>query len=188
VTPQQIRDALTTTALDIEAPGVDRDAGFGIVDAFGAAQAVDQDDCQDGIDNDGDGQVDWPGDPGCDSAGDPSERSSALPCDDGDDNDGDTWVDFDPDPGEGDPGCMEPASFKEDPECQDGINNDPHQDSFIDFDGGVSAGVANPTAPDPNCPDSWRNKESAGRCGLGFELVLLLPPLLWRAARRRNRG
>jgi hypothetical protein len=38
--PSAIRDALTSTALDIEAPGVDRDAGFGLLDAFGAVQAV----------------------------------------------------------------------------------------------------------------------------------------------------
>lgn len=41
LTTTQIRTALTTSALDIEAPGVDRDSGFGIVDAFNALVAVD---------------------------------------------------------------------------------------------------------------------------------------------------
>jgi hypothetical protein len=36
LTPAQIRDLLATSALDIEGPGVDRDSGFGIVDAFEA--------------------------------------------------------------------------------------------------------------------------------------------------------
>ncbi len=38
--PSDIRTALTATALDIEAPGVDRDAGFGILDALGAVEAA----------------------------------------------------------------------------------------------------------------------------------------------------
>jgi hypothetical protein len=39
-TPEQIRAALTGTAIDIEAPGVDRDSGAGIIDAFAALQAL----------------------------------------------------------------------------------------------------------------------------------------------------
>jgi hypothetical protein len=39
-TPAQIRAALIGTAIDIEAPGVDRDSGAGIIDAFAALQAL----------------------------------------------------------------------------------------------------------------------------------------------------
>jgi Subtilase family len=39
-TPEQIRMALTGSAIDIEAPGVDRDSGAGIIDAFAALQAL----------------------------------------------------------------------------------------------------------------------------------------------------
>jgi Subtilase family len=39
-TPAQIRLALTGSAIDIEAPGVDRDSGAGIVDAVAALQAI----------------------------------------------------------------------------------------------------------------------------------------------------
>jgi Subtilase family/Proprotein convertase P-domain len=39
--PERIRRALTRTALDIEAAGVDRDSGAGIVDAFGALLFID---------------------------------------------------------------------------------------------------------------------------------------------------
>jgi hypothetical protein len=40
LTPAQIRTALTGSALDIEAPGIDRDSGSGIVMAFQALQAI----------------------------------------------------------------------------------------------------------------------------------------------------
>jgi hypothetical protein len=39
-TPTQIRMALTGSAIDIEGPGVDRDSGAGIIDAFAALQAL----------------------------------------------------------------------------------------------------------------------------------------------------
>ena len=41
--PDRIRRGLTRTALDIEAAGVDRDSGAGIVDAFAALQFIDAD-------------------------------------------------------------------------------------------------------------------------------------------------
>jgi uncharacterized repeat protein (TIGR01451 family) len=40
LTPAQVRTALTSSALDIEAAGVDRDSGSGIVKAFQALQAI----------------------------------------------------------------------------------------------------------------------------------------------------
>jgi hypothetical protein len=121
-------------------------------------------------------------------------------CSDGFDNDGDGFVDF-PD----DPGCRDPESQREAPKCQDGINNDPHQDELIDFDGGQSihgqcsagscpAGVSDPDAngvadPDPDCTTSFRNceKASCGGCGLGVELLALLAVLgpTWAHRRRR---
>lgn len=56
--------------------------------------------CSDGIDNDGDGKIDWPADPGCDSATDSSEVDVLKPaCSDGIDNDGDGLIDFPEDPG-----------------------------------------------------------------------------------------
>lgn len=39
-TQNQIRQALNQTAIDIEAPGIDRDSGAGIVDAYGALQFI----------------------------------------------------------------------------------------------------------------------------------------------------
>ena len=64
--------------------------------------------CGDGIDNDSDGQTDFPADPGCDSAQDDDETSDALVCDDGQDNDGDGLTDF-----PADPGCSSPTGSSE---------------------------------------------------------------------------
>jgi hypothetical protein len=46
--------------------------------------------CSDGVDNDGDGFIDFGGDNGCSAANDTDERAQ---CQDGIDNDGDTFVD-----------------------------------------------------------------------------------------------
>jgi hypothetical protein len=134
--------------------------------------------CEDGIDNDGDGFADHPADPGCDDASDASEKSLLFACDDGSDNDGDGLIDY-PD----DPGCLLPHDYAENPECQDGINNDPDQDDWIDFDGGLSVLGYVAADPDPQCTFAWKKRE---RCGLGSELVLLLPPLAWLHRRRRR--
>jgi spore coat protein A len=128
--------------------------------------------CQNGIDDDGDGFVDFAGDdPGCASATDPSEREPLLECDDGLDNDGDGGVDY-PD----DPSCASPT-WIENPACDDGLDND--GDGFVDWDGG---GVGD---PDPQCNTRSRNREAPSTgCGVGPELALLLAPLL--ALRRRR--
>lgn len=69
--------------------------------------------CSDGIDNDGDGLIDFPEDPGCDSKYDDDERSPKYVCDNGLDDDGDGKVDFRID-GTGDPGCDSPVDPSED--------------------------------------------------------------------------
>jgi hypothetical protein len=157
--------------------------------------------CADGRDNDGDGYLDFAGgDPGCADSEDLSENDPTLPCDDGADNDGDGRVDFDPitfaipgdantpPSGSGDPGCHDPTWGTESPQCQDGVNNDAGQDAKIDYDAGYSAtGSPNPVGPDPDCAGKpWRNNERPS-CGLGAELALLLPPLMWICVRRRLR-
>jgi hypothetical protein len=173
--------------------------------------------CADGMDDDGDGLVDHPDDPGCDDELDPFETSDALPCDDGFDGDGDGGTDFDPatyaDPGSeitppagtGDPGCGSPTWSTESPECQDGANNDLGQDpdpGLVDYDGGQSIhgycsegvcppGVSDPEAdgvanPDPQCVGKpWKTAErKPNTCGLGAELALALPLLIWLRRRR----
>ena len=99
-------------------------------------------------------------------------------CADGIDNDDDAFIDA------ADPGCQDAASIREDPQCQDGINNDPGQDDLIDFDGGLSALGYVATDPDPQCVGKpWKNKERRD-CGLGVELALFLPLLIWFRGRR----
>jgi hypothetical protein len=53
--------------------------------------------CSDGLDDDGDGLIDHPADPGCESPTDDSERSDLLECDDGLDNDSDGLIDHESD-------------------------------------------------------------------------------------------
>jgi hypothetical protein len=153
--------------------------------------------CDDGLDQDGDGLVDYPDDPGCDGPLDPFETSDGLPCDDGLDNDDDGGIDFDPvtfaDPGDentlpsgsGDPGCFDPSWSTETPACHDGIDND--GDGRVDHDAGLSTnGVADPAGPDFQCVGRPSGiHEAPPTCGLGAELALLLP-LLSRLGRRRR--
>lgn len=132
-------------------------------------------DCQDGIDNDGDGLVDRAADPGCASADDLSEQ---VECEDGFDNDGDGAADF----AGGDAGCASTGASLEDPACDDGRDND--ADGFIDADGGGAG------EPDSYCGGVAANaRESAPAtvgCGIGPELALL-PPLVAGARRLRRR-
>ena len=51
--------------------------------------------CEDGLDNDGDGLIDYPADPGCSGA---TSKKENPQCDDGIDNDGDTLIDYPADP------------------------------------------------------------------------------------------
>jgi len=56
--------------------------------------------CSDGIDNDGDGLIDFPADCGCTDPSDPAEAPNPpTQCSDGVDNDGDGLIDFPADPG-----------------------------------------------------------------------------------------
>ena len=104
-------------------------------------------------------------------------------CADGRNNDGDAFIDA------ADPGCRDATSVREDPQCQDGINNDPGQDDLIDFDGGLTALGYVATDPDPQCVGKpWKNNEfRQPSCGLGAELALILPPLMRLYMRRRSR-
>jgi hypothetical protein len=125
--------------------------------------------CSDEVENDGDGALDFPDDPGCTSAEDLSE---AADCDDGLDNDGDGLADYGVDPG-----CRNRQEWvREDPACDNGADDD--GDTLVD-------------ANDPECAASpaWWTDEAAPYpvgCGMGGELVLVIPPLA--ALRRRRLG
>jgi predicted dienelactone hydrolase len=68
--------------------------------------------CSNGVDDDGDALVDYPADPGCQTA---SSRLENPACDDDLDNDGDGKIDWDGGTGGGtpDPGCTRPYKNKE---------------------------------------------------------------------------
>lgn len=124
------------------------------------------------------------------------------PCDDGIDNDGDGRIDFDPltfaSPGDqwtlpsgsGDPGCRSASSSTESPQCQNGSDDD--SDGAMDYDAGLSRyGVADPAGPDPQCVGKpYRDCEKAycGGCGLGIELLALVPLLTCLSRRRSGRN
>jgi hypothetical protein len=88
-------------------------------------------------------------------------------CRDGVDNDGDERVDF-----PADPGCSGPGARIEDPPCDDGMDDD--HDGRVDL-------------ADRDCARAYAFSETPRPpgCGLGFELVGLVP--LWWLRRRRIR-
>jgi probable HAF family extracellular repeat protein len=103
--------------------------------------------CRDGLDNDGDTDVDHPDDPGCASEADSSEE---FDCEDALDNDGDGDVDH-PD----DPGCTAPSDPSEDFACSDGLDND--GDTLVDFPDDPGCANAESAAEDPACSDGLDN-------------------------------
>jgi hypothetical protein len=89
--------------------------------------------CENHMDDDGDGTIDFPASPGCASPSDTNETNPAIapPCSDAMDNDIDGKVDFPIDPGcrsAGDSAEADPAAPRE---CSDGIDND--ADTIADF-------------------------------------------------------
>ena len=75
-------------------------------------------------------------------------------------------------------------------QCNDGADND--GDGKIDYDGGLSALGYVAAEVDPQCADKpWKDRErkaSSYPCGLGAELALFLPPLIWLYRRRSHRA
>ena len=86
--------------------------------------------CSDGEDNDDDGRIDYPAEPGCESPEDHDEQDPPTPpqCSDGLDNDFNGLIDW-PD----DSRCESAADPAEQPlpQCSDGVDND--QDGLIDL-------------------------------------------------------
>ncbi len=104
-----------------------------------SAPGVGPTECEDGIDNDGDGEIDVD-DAGC--GDDPSNDNEEPQCEDGIDNDGDGEIDVD------DAGCGgDPSDDDERPECDDGKDND--KDGDVDLD-------------DSDCSDNNDNNEGPG--------------------------
>lgn len=118
--------------------------------------------CSDGVDNDEDGQTDFPDDLGCNGPDDTTEDSTASPaCSDGRDNDGDALIDYPLDPG-----CLVPQADSEVddcpngptcPQCADGEDND--NNGSMDYPG------------DPGCiaaGDTIEFTDNTVACGAGL--------------------
>ncbi|MBU0766232.1 DUF11 domain-containing protein, partial [Patescibacteria group bacterium] len=110
--------------------------------------------CSDGIDNDGDGAIDYPADFSCTSPNDDDESNPLADCQDGYDNDGDGLTDYPQDPG-----CY---SLQDDderdangPECDNGLDDD--NDNETDF------------PDDPGCDDPYDDDERNAECSDGID-------------------
>jgi len=135
--------------------------------------------CDNGVDDDGDGDVDFPDDLECHA---PTDFSEELDCDDGVDNDGDGDVDAGADAGcrdasdpterfdcedgldndgdgdadhPADAGCAAPTSPREDPACDDGVDND--TDGDVDFPADAQCTAASDLSETPDCSDGLDN-------------------------------
>lgn len=135
--------------------------------------------CSNGVDDDGDGDVDFPDDLECTS---PTDFSELLDCADGVDNDGDGDADYPADAGcrdasdpterfdcedgldndgdgdadhPADAGCAAPQSPREDPACDDGVDND--TDGDIDFPADAQCTAAFDLSEVPDCSDGLDN-------------------------------
>jgi hypothetical protein len=108
--------------------------------------------CNDKVDNDGDGYKDYPADPGCSSKQDTSELNPNVECDDGVDNaDTDSLIDWN------DPGCIHPANTSEiDGECDDTVDNG-DADSLADLSDPGCVSTADPSEVDGECDDTVDN-------------------------------
>ena len=109
--------------------------------------------CSDGIDNDGDGWIDYPADWGCTSPTDDDETNNGpTQCTDGLDNDGDGLID------RNDPLCTDPGDDSEYGQCNDHVDND--ADGATDYPADFSCSHVNDDdelLPRAQCQDSIDN-------------------------------
>ncbi len=71
---------LKNTAVDLGPAGWDTDFGYGRINADAATNTGGAAACGDGLDNDGDGLIDYPADPGCTSTSDTDEFNAPSGC------------------------------------------------------------------------------------------------------------
>lgn len=120
--------------------------------------------CDDHVDNDGDGSTDYLFDRGCTDRSDDSE-SGEPQCNDGRDNDGDGRIDFEREVRAGgpDPSCASAADNDEggDPQCDDRRDNDGDGDTDYPFDDDCSSATDSFEGP-AVCGDG-RDNDGDGR-------------------------
>ena len=114
--------------------------------------------CNNGTDDDNDGLIDYPADPGCSSTGDNSETSTSLVCDNAADatNDRDTLADFRL--SGGDPGCTSATDTSEiDGVCDDNVDDASDADSLADASDPGCTSTSDPSEIDGQCDDKSDN-------------------------------
>jgi len=134
----------------------------------GTPDAMPQTVCTDGIDNDGDGSIDYPADPGCDDESDNDESNPPVAmCSDGRDNDADGFIDY-PD----DPGCFSPLQNSEADDCPDGPDC-PLCSNGLDDDGdGLTDYPQDLGCTAASDDDEWETNPAA--CGPGLVVTRLM--------------
>jgi hypothetical protein len=155
--------------------------------------------CGDGVDNDGDGLIDYPTDPGCAST---SSLTESPACNDGLDNDGDGVIDL------ADPGCQGASDDSENststttttttttstttttttttptttttttlpPACGDGLDND--GDGLTDYPADPGCRYASSTSEKTQCQDGLDNDADGKRDFDGGASRGVIPPTL----------
>jgi hypothetical protein len=129
--------------------------------------------CDDGIDNDGDGAIDFPDDPSCTSENGEDENAPQQPqCNDGRDNDNDGLTDW-----PGDPGCYAKNQDDEVDDCPSGPNC---PECANDKDDDMNGSMDYPD--DPGCTEASDNTEVINNpvaCGAGLTIKQLPSSLVY---------
>jgi hypothetical protein len=130
---------------------------------FGPSCASTATECSDGANNDFDSLTDYPFDPGCASADDPSELNPDVECDNGIDDDQDGVID------DVDRGCDGPLDLREDGACDNGRDDDRDRVSDLADPGCASrtdASELGTNACDNGIDDDQDGKVDVGGAGL----------------------
>ena len=129
--------------------------------------------CSNGLDDDGDGIVDFPLDPGCSAAGDEDEAdpNNAPACGNERDDDADGLADYPADPGCAGVGDRDETDPQVAPSCADGVDND--DDGLTDF------------PEDRGCVSAADSSEG-GACGRRYQAVETVAGEIVRGDSRRG--
>ena len=110
--------------------------------------------CNDGIDNDNDGAIDFPSDFGCSSLKDKDESFPKAACQDGKDNDNDGFVDFPADSGCNSNQDNDEFNLNNTSTSGGTTTSSGGTTSSTSSTGGTTTSSGNPSIDNSNCPDA----------------------------------
>ena len=134
---------------------------------YGGGTGLTKSECEDGIDNDGDGMTDYPDDLSCNDANDKETGTPAPQCSDGRDNDGDGKIDFPTDPG-----CTNANEDAETDDCPNGPRC-PQCSNGMDDDGNGKTDWPDDAAGCQSAGDSDEYTRNPAACGGNVRIDLL---------------